>query len=94
MQAALPEVPKAWFNDFVERSLRTFGQVYLIQPYREKETCSPACPNAMGHECQYSCIGRNHGAGNDGSWLEISETFATRWDKQWTQAVIRRKKSN
>jgi len=76
------ELPKAWFNDFVERALETFGQVYIIQPYREQEKCSPACLDAVGHECQCSCMGRNHGAGNDGSWFEISETFATRWSDQ------------
>lgn len=76
------EIPKAWLNDFVERALKTFGQVYVIQPYREQEKCSPACLNAVGHECQCSCMGRNHGAGNDGSWFEISETFATRWGDQ------------
>lgn len=76
------ELPKAWFNDIVERALRTYGQIYVIQPYREQETCSPACLNASGHECQCSCMGRNHGAGNDGSWFEISETFATRWGDQ------------
>jgi hypothetical protein len=76
------EIPKAWFNDFVERALKSFRQVYVIQPYREQEKCSPACLNAVGHECQCSCMGRNHGAGNDGSWFEISETFATRWGDQ------------
>jgi hypothetical protein len=76
------EIPKAWFNDFVERALKTFGQVYVIQPYREQEKCSPACLNAVGHECQCSCMGRNHGTGNDGSWFEITETFATRWGDQ------------
>jgi len=53
------EIPKAWFNDFVERALETFGQIYVIQPYREQEKCSPACLNAVGHECQCSCMGRN-----------------------------------
>jgi hypothetical protein len=27
-------------------------------------------------------LGRYHGAGNDGSWFEISDTFATRWGDQ------------
>lgn len=76
------ELPKAWFNDVVERALRTYGQIHVIQPYREQEKCSPACLNASGHECQGSCMGRNHGAGNDGTWFEISETFATRWGDQ------------
>jgi hypothetical protein len=73
------ELPKAWFNDFVERALGSFGRVYVIQPYREEEKCSPACQNAHGHECECSCMGQYHGAGNDGTWFEVSETFATRW---------------
>jgi hypothetical protein len=88
------EIPKAWFNDFVERALRTFGQVYVIQPYREQEKCSPACLNAVGHECQCSCMGRNHGAGNDGSWFEISETFATRWGDQMLASRLMKARSS
>ena len=40
------ELPKAWFNDFVDRSLAEYGEVYIIQPYREQEKCAPACQNA------------------------------------------------
>lgn len=73
------ELPRAWFNDLVDRSLERFGKVYIIQPYREQEKCAPACMSATGHECQCSCMGQNHGAGVDGSWFVVSETFATRW---------------
>lgn len=73
------EIPKSWFNTLVDRSLERFGKIYVVQPYREQEKCAPACMNAAGHECQCSCMGANHGAGNDGSWFEVSETFATRW---------------
>lgn len=76
------EVPKAWFNEFVESALHRYGALYVIQPYREQEKCAAACLNATGHECQCSCMGANHGAGNDGSWFEVSETFATRWGEQ------------
>ncbi|RUX33318.1 hypothetical protein EOA23_07250 [Mesorhizobium sp. M2A.F.Ca.ET.042.01.1.1] len=76
------KLPKAWFNGFVERSLSHFGKVYIIQPYREQEKCSPACQNAVGHECECSCMGEHHGAGNDGSWFEVSDTFATRWGSE------------
>jgi hypothetical protein len=76
------ELPKAWFNDFVDRALTKYGKVYIIQPYREQEKCAPACQNATGHECQCSCMGQHHGAGNDGSWFEVSDTFATRWSDQ------------
>ena len=31
--------------------------------------------------CQCECIGANHGAGNDGSWFEVSDTFPTRWNE-------------
>lgn len=76
------EIPKSWFNDFVQRAVKKYGKLYVIQPYREQEKCAPACMNATGHECQCSCMGANHGAGNDGSWFEVSETFATRWGEQ------------
>lgn len=72
------EAPKAWFNSFVDRALGRYGELYVIQPYREQEKCAPACLNATGHECQCSCMGANHGAGNDGSWFEVNETFAVR----------------
>jgi hypothetical protein len=77
------EIPTTWFNNFVERALQKHGKLYIIQPYREQEKCAPACMNALGHECQCSCMGANHGAGNDGSWFEVSETFATRWGGQY-----------
>ena len=72
------ETPKAWFNDLVDRAMDRYKKVYVVQPYREQEKCAPACMNATGHECQCSCMGANHGAGNDGSWFEVSETFAVR----------------
>ncbi|MGB6119089.1 MAG: hypothetical protein WBF87_12795 [Mesorhizobium sp.] len=72
-------IPKSWFNSLINKSLERFGRIYVIQPYREQEKCAPACMNAAGHECECSCMGANHGAGNDGSWFEVSETFATRW---------------
>ena len=73
------EIPAAWFNDTVERCLDHYSQVYVIQPYRVQEKCAPACQNAKGHVCQCSCMGQNHGMANDGSWFEVSDTFATRW---------------
>lgn len=74
------ETPKAWFNDFVNRALEKFGKLYVVQPYNEQEKCAPACMSATGHECECSCMGANHGAGNDGSWFEVSDVFATRWN--------------
>lgn len=76
------EVPKAWFNDLVERALERYGKLYVIQPYREQEKCAPACWNAQGHECQCSCMGANHGAGNGEGWFVVSDAFATRWGSQ------------
>ena len=76
------ELPKAWFNNFVERALERYGGVYIFQPYREQEKCAPACQNARGHECRCSCMGAYHGAGSDHSWFEVSETFSFRWKSQ------------
>ena len=77
------ELPNKWFNDFVERALRRYKLLYIMQPYREQEKCAPACLKAEGHECECSCMGANHGTGNDGSWFEVSETFACRWSDQY-----------
>lgn len=73
------ELPKAWFNDLANRSIFRFGAVWIIQPFHEREICAPACWNAKGFICECSCMGENHGAGNDGLWFEVSETFAFRW---------------
>ena len=75
------EVAQAWFSDLVDHILSQFGELYIIQPYREQEKCASACMNALGHECQCSCMGANHGAGGPGAgWFEVSETFASRWE--------------
>lgn len=77
------QTPKAWFNDLITRSLSRYGRVYVIQPYREQEKCAPACWNAVGHECQCSCMGENHGSqGPNGKWLVVSDAFATRWHEK------------
>jgi len=50
------EIPKSWFNEFIARALKKHRRLYIIQPYREQEKCSPACLNAVDHECQCSCM--------------------------------------
>ncbi|AGI71921.1 hypothetical protein OA238_c18120 [Octadecabacter arcticus 238] len=52
------EIPKAWFNKFVEAALLRYRRVYVVQPYREYEVCAPACRNAKGHDCNCSCRGK------------------------------------
>ena len=76
------EIPKAWFNDFVNAALLTYNEVYIIQPYREQETCSPSCRNAIGHECACSCMGVHHGHGDDGTWYDVSDAFSVRWGER------------
>jgi len=74
------DIPKAWFNDLIDQILEKHRKLYIVQPYREQEVCAPACWNAVGHECECSCMGENHGSqGPNGNWMVISETFATRW---------------
>ena len=77
------EVPATWFKLLVPQCLETFGQVYIIQPYREQEKCAPACWNAKGDECECSCMGEHHGKDNPtGRWKVISDTFATRFEER------------
>ncbi|MGO4740976.1 hypothetical protein AB4099_30925 [Bosea sp. 2KB_26] len=77
------QIPKAWFNDTVDRTLARFGKVYIVQPFREQEICSASCQKATGHICQCSCMGEHHGSGNDGSWFEVSDAFSTRWGERY-----------
>ena len=88
------EVAQNWFSDLVDHILKRFGQLYIIQPYREQEKCASACMNAQGHECQCSCMGVHHGAGApDGGWFEVSETFATRWGESYLACRLMKRRT-
>jgi hypothetical protein len=74
------ETPVAWYDWLARRLLKRYSAVYLIQLYREQQKCAPACWNAEGLHCEYSCMGANHGTGHPGEgWREVSETFAFEW---------------
>ncbi|MEO7933256.1 MAG: hypothetical protein ABIT76_08880 [Chthoniobacterales bacterium] len=76
------EIPKSRFEEIVEKSILRYKQVYVIQPYRKHEVCAPSCMNASGFECECSCLGANHGRGNQGNWFEIAETLSVRWSER------------
>ena len=77
------EIPKAWFNDVVNRTLNRWGKLYVIQPHAAHEVCARACWEAQGHECQCSCLGEHHGSENpNGRWFEVSETFAVKYESK------------
>ena len=73
------EVPKAWFEALIRQALARYKRVYVIQPFNPQEKCAPACWNAVGAECECSCMGENHGSGNPaGKWHVVSETLAVK----------------
>jgi hypothetical protein len=75
-------LPRSRLNELVEMILKRFGKLYIIQPYRNLEICAPACWNAMGHECECSCMGENHGRNHhEAGWFVVSEAFAVRHGK-------------
>ena len=85
-------IPRAWFDDTVKRTIERFGQVYVIQPYREMEKCARPCWEAKGFECECSCKGEFHGSQDPTGWREITETFAVRWgDRQYACRLIKRR---
>jgi hypothetical protein len=74
------ELPRAWFNEIVTNCAQRWGTVYVIQPYNELEKCARACWDAVGLECNCSCMGKNHGMRQpSGRWYEISESCAISW---------------
>ncbi|WDQ98435.1 hypothetical protein PSC71_14585 [Devosia sp. J2-20] len=88
------EVPKSWFDDFVDAALRSFGKVYIIQPYREHEVCAYNCRHAKGHECQCSCMGANHGSEHDEGWFDVTEAFAVKaGERQLACRLLQAKRS-
>lgn len=84
------EVPKAWFENLIRRLTHRFGSVYVVQPFNTNEKCAPACWNAVGIECECSCMGRNHGSSNpEGKWHVVSNTLAVQWGtKQYSCRLI------
>lgn len=72
------EIPVSRFNDIVHRMLERYGRVYLIQLHRDLEKCAPACWNALGFDCECSCMGENHGSGRELTHI-VSDTFAFEW---------------
>lgn len=76
-------VPKSHFKELSRRLVERFSRAYIIQHYREKEVCAPACWNAMGLDCECSCLGEKHGINQDGGrWYIVSETYAVRWGEE------------
>ena len=73
------ELPNTWFNSLVNRMLERYCEVYIIQPYREREICSSTCRNAAGHDCECSCMGKYHGSETHGDWVDVTDTFSIRW---------------
>lgn len=77
------EVPQAWFERVIRLSFTRYRACYVIQLYREREVCARACWNAVGADCECSCMGAMHGSGQPiGRWYEVSETFAVKWGVQ------------
>jgi len=77
------ELPRAWFEDTVERCLHRFKKIYVIQPVRKHEKCAPACWEAVGLDCECSCMGEHHGSDHPGGrWYVVSETCAISWHER------------
>lgn len=83
-------LPRSAVEDISRRLLSTFGQFYLVLPYRAQETCAPACWDAVGLDCTCSCLGANHGRGQPGGrWYVLSHTCAVQWgDVQYRWSLI------
>jgi hypothetical protein len=75
------EIPRSRFEDMVARMLWRYAKTYVIQAFRHLEKCAPACWNAMGYDCECSCLGANHGSGQALTHV-VSETFAFDWGER------------
>jgi hypothetical protein len=71
-------VPRCWLTRMSKHAVKAFGRCYIVQAFKESERCAPACWNAAGLDCSCSCLGENHGQGDDGSWYVVDDVFACR----------------
>lgn len=77
------QVPKSWLTRLIEMLLKRYGECYVIQPYRPKKTCSTQCRNAVGLDCDCSCMGEYHGTGGpSAAWFVVSDTYAVQWGNE------------
>lgn len=74
------EVPRSRFDEVIKLSLKRFGSCWIIQEFRERQQCAPACWNAKRFKCECSCLGANH----MGRALDhvVSDTFAFEWGER------------
>lgn len=72
------EVARSRFDYVVARALARWGAAYIIQAFRPMKKCAPACWDAIGHDCECSCMGKNHGSRLALQHV-VSETFAFEW---------------
>src|ERR1700730_4020827 len=74
------QVPRSWLNKLAKRLLRRFGHAYIVQPFSRKRKCAPPCWNALGADCECSCMGRNSGSRHPpGKWHVVAKTFSGKW---------------
>ena len=85
------QVPAAWFSKLAKVIVNEFGAVWIIQPFREKQICAPACRDAEGLVCECSCMGEFHGVNHAGNgWFEVSESFMVRYSSaQWACRLLK-----
>jgi hypothetical protein len=69
------QLPRGRFNEIVSLIVREYGRLYLIQAYRPLQKCAPACWDARGPLCVCSCLGANHGSGQELEHV-VSEIYA------------------
>lgn len=75
-------VARSALRSHAQRCIGEWGSCWIVQSYREKEVCAPACQNALGLECHCSCMGLYHGheaEASSGKWHVVNEAFCVRW---------------
>lgn len=74
------QVSRSAMQEHAKRCLAKWGTCWIVQPYKEREVCAPACQHAQGLECDCSCMGLYHGQGAAaGKWHVVNDAFCVRW---------------
>ncbi|MFY1673674.1 hypothetical protein ACN27G_27570 [Plantactinospora sp. WMMB334] len=74
---------RSHFTPLVDALLERFGVVFASVEFSTTQKCDTRCREALGDDCECSCLGERHGGGlwGDG-WVQVGETTLLHSDRQ------------
>jgi hypothetical protein len=72
------EIARTHLYDLVVALADRFGVVDVFLEHSLTQVCDKRCREAVGDDCECSCVGEHHGGGSWLGWAEVGETTLVR----------------